>query len=233
LLTAAFFISVGVFVFWELRRAEPMIDLRLFRGRFFSAATTSALLNYTGYSALAFMVPFYLVDGMGYGATHAGILITAMPLTMMVIAPLSGWLSDKIGPRVPASLGMALLSGGIFMLSRLHSAQTEVEIIPRLMLAGMGIGLFSSANNSAIMGAVSMTRQGVANGVVSTARQLGMMFGVAASTAVYRARYPIYRGLGVSGATTAAVQDAFFLVAAIVMVGVLTSLVRGSAGDKI
>jgi MFS family permease len=152
-----------------------------------------------------------------------------MPLTMMIVAPLSGWLSDKIGPGIPASLGMVLLSGGIFMLSRIHSAQPGSEIVPRLVLAGIGLGLFSSANNSAIMGAVPMNRQGVANGVVSTARQLGMMLGVATCTAVYRARYPIYGTLGESGATMAAVQDAFLLVAGIVLAGALTSLVRGAA----
>jgi len=225
-------ICFGAFVFLELRRREPMIDLRLFKSRFFSAATTSALLNYTGYSALAFMVPFYLVDGIGYGATHAGILITTMPLTMMVVAPLSGWLSDKIGPRVPASLGMALLSGGILLLSRVHAAQPIPEIVQSLVLSGIGVGLFSSANNSALMGAVPRERQGVANGVVSTSRQLGMMFGVATCTAVYRARFPVYSAFGESGATIAAVQDAFFLVAAIVVVGVLTSLVRGAEDSE-
>lgn len=233
ILTAAFLVSASVFVLVELKRPEPMLDLRLFKSRYFSATSTSALLNYTGYSALAFMVPFYLVDGMGYGATHAGILITAMPLTMMIVAPVSGWLSDKIGPGIPASLGMVLLSGGIFMLSRVQSAQPGSEIVPHLMLAGIGLGLFSSANNSAIMGAVPMNRQGVANGVVSTARQLGMMLGVAACTAVYRARYPYYSALGEAGATMAAVQDAFLLVAGIVLAGALTSLVRGAAeNDK-
>ena len=225
-------ISFGAFVFLELRRVEPMLDLRLFKNRFFSAATTSALLNYTGYSSLAFMVPFYLVDGIGYGATRAGILIMAMPVTMMIVAPLSGWLSDKIGPRLPASVGMALLSSGIMMLSRVHLAQPVAEIVPCLVISGIGVGLFSSANNSAIMGAVPRERQGVANGVVSTARQLGMMFGVAACTAVYRARFPVYGGLGESGATIAAVQDAFSLVAAIVAVGVLTSLVRGAVDSE-
>ncbi len=231
-LMAGFVVFATAFVHLELRRPEPMLDLRLFKSRYFSAATTSALLNYTGYSALAFMVPFYLVDGMGYGATDAGILITAMPLAMMIVAPLSGWLSDKIGPGIPASLGMILLSGGIFMLSRVHSVQPGTEIVPRLVLAGIGIGLFSSANNSAIMGAVPINRQGVANGVVSTARQLGMMLGVAACTVVYQLRFPLYEVLGEKNATMAAVQDAFLLVAAIVLVGAMTSFVRGTAKDN-
>lgn len=232
LLLSVFLFSTGAFVVLELRRLEPMLDLRLFKSRFFSAATTSAMLNYIGYSTMAFMVPFYLVDGMGYGATHAGILITAMPLAMMIFAPFSGWLSDKIGPRIPASLGMALFAAGIFMVSRLESVPSGKEIIPRLVLAGMGLGFFSSANNSAIMGSVPSHRQGVANGVVSTARQLGIMLGVAISTAVFQARYPLYSILGKAGATTAAAQDAFLLAAAIVLVGVLTSLVRGKGGDQ-
>ncbi len=224
--------STGAFVILELRCQEPMLDLRLFKSRFFSAATTSAMINYTGYSTMAFLVPFYLVTGMGYGATNAGVLITAMPIAMLMFAPFSGWLSDKFGPRIPASLGMAFLAGGIFLFARLGSTPSVKEIIPRLVLAGMGLGLFSSANGSAIMGSVPMHRQGVANGVVSTARQLGMMLGVSIATAVFSARYPLYSKLGEASATTAAAGDAFLLSAAIVLVGVFTSLVRGKPGDQ-
>jgi MFS family permease len=173
-------------------------------------------------------VPFYLVDGMGYGATNAGLLIMTMPITMMLCAPFSGWLSDRIGPRIPASVGMALLSAGIFLFSRLGAAPSVHEIVPPLIIAGMGLGLFSSANNSGIMGSVPMHRQGVANGVVSTVRQLGMMLGVTLCTAVFTARFPKYRLLTASSATTAAAGDAFLLTAAIILIGVLTSSVRGT-----
>ena len=96
----------------------------------------------------------------------------------------------------------------------------------------MGLGLFSSANNSAIMGSVPLHRQGIANGVVSTARQLGMMLGVTVSTAMFTARFPTYRLLGAANATTAAAGDAFLLTAAIILLGVLTSLVRGTAENE-
>jgi EmrB/QacA subfamily drug resistance transporter len=228
----SFAIFTAAFVALELKQPEPLLDLRLFKSRFFSAATASAMINYIGYSALAFLVPFYLVDGMGYGATNAGMLIMAMPITMMLSAPFSGWLSDRIGPRIPASVGMALLSAGIFLFSRLGPAPSAREIVPRLIIAGIGLGLFSSANNSAIMGAVPMNRQGVANGVVSTARQLGMMLGVALCTAVFTARFPLYRLLSAANATTAAAADAFLLTAAIVLVGVLTSSVRGTTENE-
>jgi EmrB/QacA subfamily drug resistance transporter len=220
--------SAVAFVALELRRLEPMLDLKLFKSRFFSAATASAMINYIGYGTLAFMVPFYLVDGIGYGATSAGVLIMAMPVAMMIVAPVSGWLSDKVGPRIPASLGMVLLAGGIFMVSRLGATPSQTEIVARLMLAGAGLGLFSSANNSAIMGAVPLRRQGVANGVVSTARQLGMMLGVAATTGIFKARYPLYSALGEARATMAAVEDALLVVSGIILVGALTSLVRGT-----
>jgi len=228
ILFVVFLFSAGAFVALELRRQEPMLDLKLFKSRFFSAATTSAMINYIGYSALAFMVPFYLVDGIGYGATNAGFLIMAMPVGMMIFAPFSGWLADKVGPWIPASVGMALLAGGIFLVSRLGATPSQNEIVARLMLAGAGLGLFSSANNSAIMGEVPMDRQGVANGVVSTARQLGMMLGVAATTGIFKARFPFYSALGEARATMAAVEDALLVVAGVILVGALTSLVRGT-----
>jgi MFS family permease len=232
ILLAVILFSSGAFVVLELRREEPMLDLRLFKSRFFSAATTSAMIHYIGYGTMAFLVPFYIADGMGYGATKAGVMITVMPMTMMIVAPFSGWVSDKFGPRIPASLGMALLSGGIFMVGRLGSVLSVKEIVPGLILAGMGLGFFSSANNSAIMGSVPMRYQGVANGVVSTARQLGIMLGVAISTAVFRARYPVYMAAGEAGATIDASQDAFLLVATIVLVGILTSWVRGKPENR-
>jgi len=148
-------------------------------------------------------------------------------VAMMIVAPVSGWYSDKVGPSIPASLGMALLAGGIFLISRLGAAPSQNEIVARLMLAGVGLGLFSSANSSAIMGMVPIDRQGVANGVVSTARQLGMMLGVAATTAIFKARYPLYSALGEARATMAAVEDALFVVSGIILLGALTSLVRG------
>jgi MFS family permease len=123
---------------------------------------------------------------------------------------------------------MALLSAGIFMLGRLGPSPSVSEIVMRLLVGGIGLGLFSSANNSAIMGAVPIERQGIANGVVSTARQLGMMVGVAVCAALFRARYPLYGALGEGPATTAAVQDSFLAIAGIILIGVLTSLVRGA-----
>ena len=227
ILPIVFVTATAAFVALELKRLEPMLDLKLFKSRYFSAGAASAMINYIGYSTLAFMVPFYLVDGIGYGATRAGVLIMAMPVGMMIFAPFSGWLSDKVGPRLPASLGMALLGGGIFLISRLGAAPSQNEIVSRLMLAGVGLGLFSSANSSAIMGEVPIDRQGVANGVVSTARQLGMMLGVAATTAIFRARYPLYAALGEGRATMAAVEDALLVVSGIIILGALTSLVRG------
>lgn len=227
ILPIIFVFATAAFVALELRRMEPMLDLRLFKSRYFSAGTASAMINYIGYSTLAFLVPFYLVDGIGYGATSAGVLIMAMPVAMMIVAPVSGWLSDKVGPRIPASLGMALLSGGIYLISRLGVAPSESGIVWRLAVAGMGLGLFSSANSSAIMGEVPIDRQGVANGVVSTARQLGMMLGVAAATAIFKATYPSYSALGAARATMSAVEDALLVVSAIIVLGVLTSLVRG------
>jgi hypothetical protein len=125
---------------------------------------------------------------------------------------------------------MALLFVGILILG-LTAAVSAGEIIPGLLLAGLGLGLFSSANNSAIMGSVPMHRQGIASGVVSTARQLGMMLGVAASTTVFRMRYPLYVTLGEASATAAAVQDTFLAVAVVIACGVLTSLVCGAPAE--
>src|SRR5438067_10873419 len=106
------------FVRREKRVAHPMLDLRLFARRAFSSATVSAILNYVCVYGIVFLVPFYLIQGRGLKTGQAGALLTAQPLAMMVSAPISGTLSDRIGVRIPAVAGMAVLACGLFLLSR-------------------------------------------------------------------------------------------------------------------
>ncbi|MCE1254118.1 MAG: DHA2 family efflux MFS transporter permease subunit, partial [Anaerolineae bacterium] len=118
LLLGALFI-LALFLFVESRNLAPMLDLSLFRRPVFSAATASAVFNYMALYPVGFVMPFYLIQGLGLSSAQAGLLLTAQPLTMAIAAPISGTLSDRIGSRLPATLGMVILACGLGLLSSL------------------------------------------------------------------------------------------------------------------
>jgi EmrB/QacA subfamily drug resistance transporter len=217
------------FVARELRYPHPFLDLRLFRHRLFAAATLSALCNYMASATTAFLTPFYLIRGNHLTPDRAGALLMTMPLTMALVAPLSGWLSDRIGSRLPTVAGMSCVATGMWMLGGLGPAPGNTEVALHLGLVGLGVGLFTSPNNSAIMGAVPQAIQGLASGLVATARTLGMILGVAISGALFGSE--IQRLLPGTGQDALAVVHAYGhairIVAAVAATGAVASLVRG------
>jgi len=169
---------------FELRVSNPMIDLRLFGERTFAAPVASAFLCYTGISA-TFLLPFALIQGRGLSPAQTGLILTCQTIVMAVTASISGTLSDRIGVRTPATVGMVLLSVGLLLLSRIDATLPIALIVGIQVLLGLGIGLFTSPISSAILGAVAPERRGVANGVLGTARTLGMVLGIGVAGAVY------------------------------------------------
>lgn len=187
-----FFIMAGVllavFIAIERRTPAPMLDLGLFRQPVFSASVISAVLNYLCLYSIAFLMPFYLIQGRGLNPAQAGLLLTTQPLLMAIIAPVSGTISDRIGSRLPGMIGMSILSLGLFLLSRLGSASPLWFAALGLAAAGIGIGIFISPNNSALMGSAPRPRQGIAAGVLAASRNVGMVLGVGLAGAILTSR---------------------------------------------
>ncbi len=173
-------IAVGLFVAWERRRPDAMVDLSLFRNATFSGAAASALANYVAVSAILFLTPFLLTD-RGMTPPEVGATLVAMPLAMVVCAPLSGELSDRVGTEVPAAIGLVLLALGILGL------RTGAHPRAWLALGGAGTGVFISPNTSALLGSAPRERAGIASGVVATARTAGMAVGVTTASLAYGA----------------------------------------------
>ena len=222
--------SIVIFLRIESSVRFPMLDLGLFSSRLFTAASVSACLNYLCVFSSLFLLPFYLVQGRGFNPGFAGILITAQPATMIVIAPLSGYFSDRIGSRLLATAGMVFVAAGMFAYGTLGSQSSEPSILLALVLTGIGNGLFVSPNSSAIMGSAARHRQGIAAGMVATARNLGMVLGVAISGAILSTQ------LALQTAATGDPREAFFgalrftfmSIGFIAISGAITSLVRGA-----
>jgi EmrB/QacA subfamily drug resistance transporter len=185
LLFAAAAVLLTVFIAVERRRSAPMLDLSLFRSRVFSAATVSALLNYVCVYSIIFLIPFLLIQGRGLDTQQAGLVLTAQPLVMAVVAPLSGTLSDRIGSRLLSTFGMLILAAGLVLLALLAAHASLGAIAGALAFVGLGVGIFVSPNNSALMGAAPRHRQGIASGVLATARNVGMVLGIGFAGAIF------------------------------------------------
>ena len=208
-----------VFIVMERRTEHPMLDLSLFRSRVFSAASASALLNYICVYAVLFVLPFLLIQGRGLDTRHAGLVLTAQPIVMAIVAPVSGAMSDRIGSRFLATVGMIILAGGLFIIAREVSAPLA-RIAWGLAVVGLGIGLFVSPNNSALMGAAPRNRQGIAAGVLATARNVGMVLGIGIAGAVFTTI--VARG----GSIQRGAQASLYVAVALAALGAVTAFVR-------
>jgi EmrB/QacA subfamily drug resistance transporter len=223
-LMAAAAMLLVYFGYIEAHSPAPMLDLNLFRRPLFSFSVASAVINYIGVYSVIFLLPHYLIDGRGLDSAQAGLLLTAQPIVMAIVAPLSGTISDRVGIRLPVVLGTGILAGGIFLLSRLGGASPWIQIILCLAVVGLGTGIFVSPNNSAVMGSAPRHRQGIASGVLATARSLGMVLGVGLSGAIYTTI--LARGTQAQPTLFQAIQASFLAAFVLASLGILTSAVR-------
>jgi EmrB/QacA subfamily drug resistance transporter len=226
-------IGLGVvFVIVERRTAAPLMDLDLFRVRAFTAGLIAVVVAFAGLFTATFLLPFLLQEGSGYTPLQAGLLITPIPIASAVVAPFSGALSDRIGQRLPASIGIALLTVGLLSLTTLPESFTPGELAWRLVLIGAGQGLFLSPNSSSILGSVPRPRLGTASGMIAQMRVVGQALGIVVSAAVVTLRLPDHLaalppGQASQEAFAMAARDAFVVAALICSIGIVASLLRG------
>jgi MFS family permease len=216
----------------------PTFDFSLFTNRLFAAANIAALLSYIAITGVTFIISIYLQDVQGMGPQSAGFILIAMSIAMALLSPASGWLSDRLGSRLLSSAGMLVVATGLLLLSQLNVASSPQDIISRLALVGVGFGLFSSPNTSAVMGSVGRKELGVAAGTLGTMRFMGQSIGLALVGAVIATVLPPQMILqlftGLTAKNTVATGDFIlgmhnlFLIASVIAgIGTLTSLVRG------
>jgi EmrB/QacA subfamily drug resistance transporter len=220
-IAAAIFLTVFIFV--EKRQAYPMLDLSLFSKRLFTTSTAAALLNYMALFSILFLMPFYLLQGRGLSPSQAGLILTAQPIVMAIVAPLSGTLSDRIGTRLPAVLGMAILAVGLFALSRLGPTTPLPLVALVLGIAGLGTGTFISPNNSALMGSAPHQRQGIAAGILATARSAGMVLGIGLAGAIFTT---ILASSPAESSLYAATRASFLVACGIASLAAITALIH-------
>jgi EmrB/QacA subfamily drug resistance transporter len=227
-------ILVGVsalvaFVLWELRVKNPLLDISLFRhNTVFAFSNMAALINYSATSAVTFLLSIYLQYIKGLNPQTAGFILISQPVVMAVFSPLAGRLSDRIEPRVVASLGMTFIVIGLALFAFFGGETSLLMVTINLVLLGFGFALFSSPNTNAVMSAVEKRWYGVAAATLATMRLTGQMLSmgivmlIIAVTMGRVAITPEYYPEFLKG-----MKASFIIFSALCVVGIFASLARG------
>ncbi len=221
------------FVIIERRVANPLIDFRLFTSFVFTASTIASLLSYMATSSVSLLMPFYLEIARGFRVDTAGYILASTPVAMALLTGLSGTLSDKIGQRIPATIGLTIVVIAVLSLRTIEPTSDWFSITWRLVLIGVGVGFFTSPNNSAIMGSAPNNRQGVAGAILAAARNIGFVLGTAIAVAIYSPRLnALKQSSSESVAITYAMQDATTAIAIVAIAGIVLSAIHGKVQPK-
>jgi EmrB/QacA subfamily drug resistance transporter len=181
-------VLLAAFVSYELRAKNPMLPMRLFRSRAFSAINAASLLMFLGMFGSIFLLSQFLQGVVGYSPMEAGVRMlpwTGMP---MLVAPIAGILSDRIGGRPVVAAGLALQAVGLGLFALVISPDVSYAAqVPALVISGVGMALYFAPSASLVMSSVRPEEQGIASGANNAFREIGGALGVASLAAVFSA----------------------------------------------
>ena len=238
---ALFVTGIGcltLFIAVEKRAQQPMIDLSLFRQSLLSINLVTGFLIFVSISGVMILIPFYLENILGYSTRQVGMLIAVLPICMGIIAPISGSLSDRFGTRIMAVIGLGVLLFGFTLLTTLSVQTSALNFVLLYLPLGVGMGIFQSPNNSAIMGAAPPDKLGVVSGMLALNRTLGQTTGIAIIGAIWAGLTIYYaRPAEIASATdalpaaqVAALQNSFMVISGLILVALglaIWALIKG------
>ena len=210
ILIGAGFIFLYLFLIVEKRVKEPIFSLGLFRNRTFSSAVSGFFIYFLAVPPMcALILPFYLTDAVIMPPRTMGLLLSVIPVVTMIFSPISGFFSDRFGPRWPSTIGAGMVALS-FLGMLWFGPQTGVwALVAVFLLLGMGMGTFTAPNNSAIMGAVGKDLIGSASALIATNRQVATTIGMTVIGTIFS----ISRETGLSSPLREATASAFHDVA--------------------
>jgi EmrB/QacA subfamily drug resistance transporter len=226
---AAGVLALGAFVLLESKVRHPVLDIALFRkNTVFAFSNTAALINYSATAAVTFLLSLYLQFVKGLSPEAAGAVLVSQPVMMAVFSPYAGRLSDRIEPRIVASVGMGLIVLGLGIFASFGEETSLSLVVVNLALLGFGFALFSSPNTNAVMSSVEKKSYGIASATLSTMRLTGQMLSMGIVMLIFATMmgrvaitveyYPEF---------IRSMRAAFIIFSALCTVGVFASLVRG------
>jgi MFS family permease len=234
-LAVLFLGSLGGFLFHESRTQSPFVNLALFKIRRFSFSVLSLLIMSLCYTLIGFLLPFYLQDILRLTPTNVGLLFMAPSILTVALAPVSGTMSDRLGPRAPATLGVVLmiLSLGVGGLLRVNSHWLLPVLL--IILSAATNGIFNPANSTAMISLMAKEHRGFASAVNHLTFGLGNVMGVALGGLSMSLAFEHYTGIKSASLTTqnplgfvAALNITFLAAAGLCSAAVATSAARGN-----
>jgi EmrB/QacA subfamily drug resistance transporter len=177
-------VLLAVFIWLELRQRLPMLDLGLFKIGSFVGANIVAMLVSLGMFGVFFFISLYVQNVLGYSPTKAGAIFLPMTVLIILVAPIAGKLSDRIGSRWLMGAGMGILGVSLLLYQRIGLHTGFWSLLPQLVLGGIGMALTMSPMTSAAMGSVPVDKAGVGSGVLNSFRQVGGSLGIALMGAI-------------------------------------------------
>jgi EmrB/QacA subfamily drug resistance transporter len=216
-------VAFVAFVLIERHVAEPMLNLELFESRDLTVNLITGFISFFALGGLLLLVPFYLTDVLYLSPSRIGLVLGAIPVTMGIVAPLSGTLSDRVGSRPVTVAGLSLMTIAYGTAAFwIENTTTAIIVIIVGLVIGLGMGIFQSPNNSAILGSVAYDQLGVTSGMLTINRTTATVTGIAVLGTLWAARTSVYGGVGDAADAPAAAQAAGLadtMVVATVLVG--------------
>lgn len=233
-----FLASLGAFLFHEARAKNPVVQLALFKIRRFSMSVVSLLIIAMCYTLTGFLLPFYLQDILGLSATEMGVLFMLPSILTVALAPLSGYLTDRVGPRLPASIGVIFmvvsLGTGIVLRPDSHWWLPAMLIV----VGAITNGIFNPANSTAMIAMMESKHRGFASAVNHVTFGLGNVFGIALGGLSMSLAFEHYTGAAATAISTSnaagfvAAMNVTFFAAMLLSLGGLTTSIIGGRRDE-
>jgi EmrB/QacA subfamily drug resistance transporter len=233
-LIAGFIALFVAFLHRESSTPSPILDLTLFRIRMFTLSSLSLLLVGVAQVMIAFVLPFYLQDVLLLSPSFIGLLFISAPIFTVTLSPVVGWVTDKVGPRLPATIGLSFLVGSSFLGAFLRPDSHWTFAVAVLALWGLATALFFPPNHTAMIASVPAQHRGVATGAIYVMFGLGTTFGVSLSTLLLTAAFRYYSGDAAAMPTVAnavvfvkSMNFSFWMSGVMGLMALLCSAMRG------
>ncbi len=183
------FVAFVAFLIIARLRSAPLIRLDLFRNRTFTAGNSVGLILMFGLLSILFLLVLFMQLTLDYSAIKTGLVLLPLAVMTMIVAPISGRLSDTIGSRWLLFFGMAFAALGIYLMSHLTPTEAWQHLMAPLAVCGLGMGLVMAPTTSAVMASAPIERSGQAAGILATMRQVGSVLGISVIGAILQSQF--------------------------------------------
>jgi MFS family permease len=226
-------VATAAFVYCERRSSHPVAPWGTVASPVFFGGNIGAVCIQAARAGVLFLIPFQLERELGFSVGRAALLLVALPVAETVLAPASGWLHDRFGPRLPTAAGAAVAAVGILLMAGVSAGTSGVRVSCFIAIIGVGLGLFHSANNGAVMSGVATRLSNVGSSFLATSITLGLALGAAMASGIVSGRRAHYLADGASVRTAfeLALRDGYWVMAVLAAVAAVASLPRRGLVD--